>query len=84
MFKLFKELSDVIAYFDDILIFECTLESHYHNLKRVLDRISKSGLTLNLKKSKIARTPVNFLGHVISSYGILAFDNLKNFNTSFK
>lgn len=62
----------VIAYFDDILIFGRTIEEHNLNLDVVLSKISKSGLTLNLLKSKICVPKVKFLGHIISGSGIAA------------
>ena len=68
-------LSGVIAYFDDILVFGSDINEHNNNLKKVLQRISDSGLTLNKDKSKFAMTEVKFLGHVINSSGIKVDDS---------
>jgi len=61
-----------IAYIDDILIYTAadSLDQHWRDVKLVLERLRKHGLYCNLKKCRIAKTKVNFLGYIISRDGV--------------
>lgn len=52
MHELLENIPGQITYFDDILVYGSTISEHNKNLKIVLNNIEKSGLTLNLNKSK--------------------------------
>lgn len=54
-----------MPYIDDILVFSLCWEAHIGHLKRVLEAFRKVGLTANLKKSKLRRTVVQYLGFCI-------------------
>jgi len=58
------------AYIDDILVFSRNPEEHKRHLHEVLNRLNAYGLALNLKKSTIAVTELNMLGHKITKDGI--------------
>lgn len=70
MYETLDGAAGVVNYFDDILIHGRTLNEHNKNLEAVLSKIAKSGLSLNLEKSKICVRSVKFLGHIISDSGI--------------
>ena len=55
---------------DDILIWGKTQEEHDENLKQVLNRISNSGLKINLSKCIFSVDNITFGGHKLSSQGI--------------
>lgn len=59
---------DVIA--DDILIHGHTITEHNERLKSVLDRAREVNLKLNPNKSKICKTEVNYVGHILTQQGL--------------
>ena len=58
-------------YIDDIIIGSLTFEEHLHDLQQLFDRLEKFGLTMKLQKCKFCRKKLLFLGHMVSSEGIL-------------
>ena len=61
------ELTDteLITFLDDILIYANTLQELRERTYRVLDRLQKEGLSVNLNKYQFEVTRVKFLGHII-------------------
>lgn len=77
MSKLFKDMSFVRVFIDDILIFSNTLEEHKKHLDLVCKRIAENGLTINPKKCHFLCKTVKYLGMEISAKGIVPCqDNL--------
>ena len=68
---LFDYLDDFcIAYLDDIIIYlEDPLEHELH-VRKVLKRLYKAGLQVNIKKSEFRVTRTKFLGFIISTNSI--------------
>ena len=60
-----------LIYLDDVIIFSKSFDEHVHRLKEVLDRIKSSNLKLKPSKCHLFKKEVEFLGHVISSDGVL-------------
>ena len=60
-----------LVYLDDVIIYSRTFNEHLDRLEGVLQRIRESGLKLKPKKCHLLQEEVTFLGHVISSKGIL-------------
>lgn len=60
----------VIIYFDDIFIFSAALELHITHLKKVLFTWRKHGLYVKAEKSNFEKMSIQFLGLIISTYGI--------------
>ena len=60
----------VLLYLDDLLLYSECVEDHFYLLEKVLDKLKKTGLKINLKKCKFFRTQVLHLGHLITSQGI--------------
>ncbi|KAI0993106.1 hypothetical protein K3495_g15078, partial [Podosphaera aphanis] len=58
------------AYVDDILIFSQTLEEHVVHVKKVLHRLGKAGLQIDIKKCEFHVQSVKFLGLIITTDGI--------------
>lgn len=69
MSSILEGIPDVICHMDDILIFGKDLGSHDGTLKRVLDRLRESGITLN-KVSVCSVRQIGFLGHKVCGDGI--------------
>ena len=62
--------SFVTAYIDDILVFSTTLADHLNHLRLVLERLKEGNLKLRPAKCRFARKEVEYLGHVLTPYGL--------------
>ena len=60
----------VVVYFDDILIYNTSLEEHIEHVHLVLGMLRKECLYANLKKCSFCTNKLVFLGFVISTKGI--------------
>ena len=61
-----------LVYLDDILVIGQSLDEHLSNLREVFSRLQRAGLRLKPTKCKLLGKEVEFLGHVVSRYGIKA------------
>lgn len=59
-----------VAFIDDILIFSHTLDEHIQHVAAVLDMISSVGMKAHPDKSVFGCDKVEFLGHMISAFGM--------------
>ena len=62
--------SELIVFFDDLLIHSPDLENHMRTLKQVFMLLRRAGLGLNMEKTDWVKTEVKFLGHLISDQGV--------------
>ena len=60
----------LLVYLDDLLLFSSTFDDHLIHLERVLQRISQTGLKINLDKCQLLRPEVQYLGHTVSARGV--------------
>jgi hypothetical protein len=60
-----------IVYQDEVLVFSQSFAEHKRNLWAVLERFRDAGLTLTSKKCQFGKSFVKFLGHIVSSDGIM-------------
>ena len=70
MDDLFRDLPQVCAYLDDLLITGRTIEEHMRNLREVLIRLDRAGLRLNREKCTFLSSNVEYLGHLIDAEGL--------------
>ena len=63
-------LSELLIYLDDILVYSSSFEEHLQRLDKVFARIGEFGLKLKGKKCQLLRDQVSYLGHVVNSQGI--------------
>ena len=64
---LFEYLNDFCAvYLDNILIYSKTLKKHKEQVNKVLDKLIKAGLQVDIKKSKFYVQETAFLGVIVS------------------
>lgn len=70
MDDMFRDLSYVKCYLDDILITGRTEEEHWKRLCEVLRSLLVSGAQLDLAKCMFAVPELPFLGHIISKDGL--------------
>ncbi|XP_061372918.1 uncharacterized protein LOC133315333 [Gastrolobium bilobum] len=61
----------VVIFFDDILVFSSTLQTHVTHLSQVLDILRKQQLYAKLSKCSFATSSIQFLGHIVSSDGVV-------------
>lgn len=65
--ELGYDIEDFCArFFDDLVIFDETLEEHAEHLEIVLGRLDEANLTINPEKAQFACTKVKILGNIIS------------------
>jgi hypothetical protein len=62
----------VVVYFDNILVYSSSQETHLENLREVLDTLRKECLYVNRKKCLFLTTTVTFLRYVVSVDGVHA------------
>lgn len=60
-------------YIDDIVVYTIDLESHYKLLEEVLTRLQKTGLYINIKKSRFLCSSIVYLGYEVGG-GVLKID----------
>jgi len=73
MNRIFRPFLDkfVVVFIDDILIYSRTHEEHAEHLRIVLGILREKQLFAKLSKCDFWMREVQFLGHVISSQGIV-------------
>jgi hypothetical protein len=59
-----------LCYIDDVLVYSNNVTEHFHHLELILQAHANAGMKLKLKKCKIARNEVEYLGHLVSQEGI--------------
>jgi hypothetical protein len=60
----------VSVYLDDILVFSRTLEEHLAHLHIVIHRMKDVGLKLKPSKCRFVQRELEYLGHIVSRYGL--------------
>lgn len=59
-----------LAYLDDVLVYSKTFDEHLDHLRQVVELHSRVGMKLNLRKCKIFKNEVDYLGFHVSAGGI--------------
>lgn len=72
MQKVVMDLPGVVCQMDDILIYGSDQTEHDERVRRVLQRLEETGITLNKEKCEFSRNLVKFLGHIVNGQGIQA------------
>ncbi|XP_019158324.1 PREDICTED: uncharacterized protein LOC109155049 [Ipomoea nil] len=72
MNHVFKPLirKTVLVFFNDILIYSPSLDSHWRHLREVLEIMRSNKLLAKFSKCSFAKREVEYLGHVISEKGM--------------
>ena len=75
MDTILQGLPNVICYIDDILVSSSTREEHLSTLEKVLQRLSKEGITVKYEKCVFLADSVEYLGHVVDGNGLHTSQN---------
>ena len=73
MDSIFGDLSNVLVYIDDLLIFSnniAPIRLHENNLRGILTRLQRNGLIVRQDECVFAASTVEFLGHQVSANGL--------------
>ena len=70
MDSLFRDLTFVFVYIDDILVASKDEAEHRRHLETIFQQLADNGITINAAKCLFAVNSLDFLGHHISSTGI--------------
>ena len=62
----------ILVYLDDIFVFSRSLEEHMLHLKMFIEKLAEVSLKLKPGKCKISQKELEYLGHVVSRYGLNA------------
>ena len=68
--EVIKDLKQVAAYLDDIIVFDSDPIAHVQTIRSLFERLRKHNLTLSPSKARLGATDANFLGHSISPAGL--------------
>lgn len=60
----------LFVYLDAIVIYAETLEEHGMKVRRPLNRLKETNLSIQAQKSEFLHKDVTYLGHIISSGGV--------------
>eukprot|EP00957_Ditylum_brightwellii_P102400 7805703-Ditylum_brightwellii.AAC.1 len=72
MNELFARFENIMAYIDDLLsIIKETYEEHPEKLNKVLKKLEKAGLKVNINKSFFAQQELEYLGYWITQSSIM-------------
>ncbi|XP_061993693.1 uncharacterized protein LOC133711607 [Rosa rugosa] len=59
-----------LVFFDDILVYSPTLESHLEHLEKVFQKLQQHSLQIKKSKCSFGVSSVEYLGHIISALGV--------------
>ena len=82
---ILRDVDFAFVYLDDILIASPDEQSHKEHLRSLFRLLSAHGVAINRKKCKFGQGSVQYLGHQVSSEGVLPLparvDAIKSFKT---
>lgn len=72
MSETLEGFEGVVCHMDDVLVYGKNQDEHDCRLDAVLNKLKKTGITLNADKCEFSRSQLKFVGHIIDSKGIRA------------
>ncbi|XP_047517455.1 uncharacterized protein K02A2.6-like isoform X1 [Pieris napi] len=70
MANLFKDIPDVITFYDDILLKSRDFKSHLETIEKVFSILQNNGLKIKKNKCNFLASEVKYLGYIIDKDGI--------------
>lgn len=71
MNEIFSDLKFVFVYLDDILVASASHKQHLEHLRIIFERLNEYGINIKPTKCSFGTSGLTFLGHYISSEGIV-------------
>ena len=68
--EVIKDLKQVAAYLDDVIVFDSDPIAHVQTIRSLFERLRKHNLKLSPSKARLGDADANFLGHSISPAGL--------------
>ena len=68
--EVIKDLQQVAAYLDDVIVFDCDPIAHVPTIRSLFERLRKDNLKLSPSRARLGATDAKFLGHSISPAGV--------------
>ena len=68
--EVIKDLNQVAAYLDDVIVFSSDPVEHVRTISSLFERLRKHNLKLSLSKTRLGATDATFLGHSVSPAGL--------------
>ena len=68
--EVIKDLTQVAAYLDDVIVFDSDPISHVQTIRSLFERLRKHNLKLSPLKVRLGATDANFQGHSIPPAGL--------------
>ena len=70
MTGILKDFNFMIAYLDDIIIFNNTPEEHLSHIRKVFEKLQLAKLSMKMSKCNFFSKEIQYLGHILSATGI--------------
>lgn len=67
--------ANAFVFYDDILVYTSSFESHMKALELLFEKLKRANITLNKNKCELLMKSVTYLGHLVTSEGILPDPN---------
>ena len=68
--EVLSGLTFAFGYLDDILVFNCDIESYLKHLRLLSERLRSANLKLKEVKCNFLKKHIQYLGHIVSGEGI--------------
>ena len=68
--EVMKNLEQVAAYLDDVIVFDSDPTVHVKTMRALFEHLRKHNLKLSASKVRLGATDADFLGHSISPAGV--------------
>ena len=72
---ILRGVPSIFVYLDDILIASHTAQEHEEHLRQVFRLLSENGMVINRKKSVFGVSELTYLGHRVTTSGILPLES---------
>ena len=71
MDQILSGLPFTFVYIDDVLVASTDMKTHLQHMRLVLEIFDKNGLVINPAKCEFGKSTVSFLGHQVTSTGVV-------------
>lgn len=65
-----RELSNILGYIDDILVYSTSLQEHLVQPEKVFEKLRQTMFKIQVDKSEFLKKEVAFLGYIVAPVGV--------------